>query len=123
VHLMLNAGDIASMGILVPFSIAAGVALGLVSYKAQMNRYGDDKESAKIRRIILGLLAAIPTPRPAILYIPSGMLHGDRAEAVAESIRSGHAIGAIDDQNIDGDLTGAQFQAELLHGGYQVGAE
>lgn len=74
IDLMLNAGDIATMGLLVPFSIAAGVVLGYVSYKAQMNWYGDDHESAKIKAIILGLLTAIPTPLPAILYIPSGVL-------------------------------------------------
>jgi hypothetical protein len=74
VDLMLNAGDIATMGLLVPFSIAAGIVLGYVSYKAQINWYGDDKESAKIKAIILGLLTAIPTPLPAILYIPSGFL-------------------------------------------------
>ncbi|HTX37795.1 MAG TPA: zinc ribbon domain-containing protein [Bryobacteraceae bacterium] len=74
IDLMLNAGDIATMGLLVPFSIAAGIVLGYVSYKAQMNWYGDDHESAKIKAIILGLLTAIPTPLPAILYIPSGVL-------------------------------------------------
>ena len=74
IDLMLNAGDIATMGLLVPFSIAAGIVLGYVSYKAQINWYGDDHESAKIKAIILGLLTAIPTPLPAILYIPSGVL-------------------------------------------------
>jgi len=74
VDLMLNAGDIASMGLLVPFSIAAGVVVAYITYKAQMNWYGDDHESAKIKAIILGLLTAIPTPLPAILYIPSGIL-------------------------------------------------
>ena len=81
IDLMLNAGDIATMGLLVPFSIAAGIVLGYISYKAQINWYGDDKESAKIKAIILGLLTAIPTPLPAILYIPSGilgLLHGFR---------------------------------------------
>jgi hypothetical protein len=74
IDLMLNAGDIATMGLLVPFSIAAGIVLAYVSYKAQINWYGDDHESAKIKAIILGLLTAIPTPLPAILYIPSGVL-------------------------------------------------
>jgi hypothetical protein len=74
VDLMLNAGDIVSMGLLVPFSIAAGVVLGYITYKAQMNWYGDDKESAKIKAIVVALLTAIPTPLPAILYVPAGIL-------------------------------------------------
>jgi hypothetical protein len=74
VDLMLNAGDIVSMGLLVPFSVAAGVVLGYIAYKAQMNWYGDDKESAKIKAIVVALLTAIPTPLPAILYVPAGIL-------------------------------------------------
>jgi hypothetical protein len=74
VDLMLNAGEIVSMGLLVPFSIAAGIVLGYITYKAQMNWYGDDKESAKIKAIVVGLLTAIPTPLPAILYVPAGIL-------------------------------------------------
>src|SRR5580698_6194641 len=74
VDLMLNAGDIVSMGLLVPFSVAAGVVLGYITYKAQMNWYGDDKESAKIKGIVVALLTAIPTPLPAILYVPAGIL-------------------------------------------------
>jgi hypothetical protein len=74
VDLMLNAGEIVSMGLLVPFSIAAGIVLGYITYKAQMNWYGDDKESAKIKAIVVGLLTAIPTPLPAVLYVPAGIL-------------------------------------------------
>ena len=74
VDLMLNAGDVVSMGLLVPFSVAAGVVLGYITYKAQMNWYGDDKESAKIKAIVVALLTAIPTPLPAILYVPAGIL-------------------------------------------------
>jgi hypothetical protein len=74
VDMMLNAGDLLSMGLLLPVSMAAGVVLGYVVYRAQINWYGDDKESAKIKAIILGLLTAIPTPIPEILYIPAGIL-------------------------------------------------
>lgn len=74
VDMMLNAGDLASMGLLLPVSMAAGVVLGYVVYRAQVNWYGDDKESARIKAIILGLLTAIPTPIPEILYIPAGIL-------------------------------------------------
>ena len=74
VDLMLNAGEVASLGVLVPASIAAGAVVGYVAYKAQMKWYGDDSESAKIKALILGLLTAIPTPLPALLYVPSGLV-------------------------------------------------
>jgi hypothetical protein len=74
VDMMLNAGDLVSMGLLLPVSIAAGIVLGYVVYKAQINWYGDDKESARIKACMLGLLTAIPTPIPEILYIPAGIL-------------------------------------------------
>ena len=61
---MLNAGDLVSMGVLLPVSAAAGVVLGYVVYRAQINWYGDDKESARIKAIVLGLLTAIPNADP-----------------------------------------------------------
>ena len=83
---MLNAGEVASMGLLAPVSLVAGVVLGYVTYKAQMHWYGDDKESARIKAIIVGLLTAIPTPLPEILYLPFGMLgfvHNLRAKKLS----------------------------------------
>lgn len=74
VDMMLNAGDLLSMGLLLPVSVGAGIVLGYVVYQAQINWYGDDKESARIKALILGLLTAIPTPIPEILYIPAGIL-------------------------------------------------
>jgi hypothetical protein len=74
VDMMLNAGDVASMGMLLPVSILAGAVLGYVAYRAQINWYGDDPESAKIKAIVLGLLTAIPTPLPELLYIPAGVV-------------------------------------------------
>ena len=74
VDLMLNAGDIVTMGLLVPFSIAAGIVLGYITYKAQITWYGDDRESAKIKSLVVALLTAIPTPLPAILYVPAGII-------------------------------------------------
>jgi hypothetical protein len=74
VDMMLNAGDVLSAGLLLPVSIMAGAVLGYVTYRAQINWYGDDPESAKIKAIILGLLTAIPTPLPEILYIPAGVI-------------------------------------------------
>jgi hypothetical protein len=74
VDVMLNAGDLATMGLLLPVSVAAGIVLGYVAYKAQINWYGDDKETARIKGMVLGLLTAIPTPLPEILYIPAGLI-------------------------------------------------
>jgi hypothetical protein len=74
VDMMLNAGDLATMGLLVPVSVAAGVVMGFVTYRAQMSWAGDDKESARIKGIIIGLLTAIPTPIPELLYIPAGLV-------------------------------------------------
>ena len=74
IDLMLNAGDLVSMGLLLPVSIGAGIVLGYIAYRAQISWYGDDPESAKIKAVILGLLTAIPTPLPEFLYIPAGVL-------------------------------------------------
>jgi len=81
VDMMLNAGDVITAGLLLPVSISAGVVLGYIAYRAQINWYGDDKESAAIKGLILGLLTAIPTPLPELLYIPAGIVglfHGFR---------------------------------------------
>ncbi len=56
------------------FSVPAGLVLAYIAFKAQMKWYGDDRESAIIKGLILGLLTAIPTPLPAILYVPAGVL-------------------------------------------------
>jgi hypothetical protein len=74
IDMMLNAGDLLSMGLLVPLSMLAGVVLGYVVYRAQINWYGDDPEDAKIKAIVIGLLTAIPTPIPELLYLPAGLL-------------------------------------------------
>ena len=71
---MLFGGDVLSGGALVFLSIFIGAALGFVAYKAQRKWYGDDKESALLKAVILGLLTAIPAPLPAILSVPSGIL-------------------------------------------------
>ncbi len=74
VDMMLNAGDVLSMGLLLPLSIAAGFLVGYIAYRAQIHWYGDDPESARIKAVMLGLLTAIPTPLPEALYVPAGIL-------------------------------------------------
>ena len=85
VDLMLFGTAAATMGItlplLIPLSVAAGVVLGRITYKAQMKWYGDDHDSAMIKAGIVGLLTAIPVGIPAIVWVPSGilgMLHNAR---------------------------------------------
>ncbi len=74
VDLMLFGGEVATMGAMLPVSIGAGAALGVITYLAQRKWYGDDKDSAAIKGLILGLLTAIPTPLPALLSVPSGIV-------------------------------------------------
>jgi len=74
VDLMLFGGEVATMGAILPVSIGAGTLLGLIVYLAQRKWYGDDKDSAAIKGLILGFLTAIPTPLPAILTVPSGIV-------------------------------------------------
>ncbi|HUB79492.1 MAG TPA: hypothetical protein VMB03_11870 [Bryobacteraceae bacterium] len=74
VDIMLNAADTVTAGLLLPVSVAAGIVLGYITYRAQIHWYGDDKESARIKAIIVGLLTAIPTPLPELLYIPAGLV-------------------------------------------------
>jgi hypothetical protein len=74
VDIMLFGGELMSLGLLVPMALAVGIVLGFVTYRAQMKWYGDDRENALIKGVIVGLLTAIPTPLPAIVAIPSGIV-------------------------------------------------
>lgn len=71
---MLFAGEGVTFGTSLPFSVAVAVILGFITYRAQMKWYGDDDESAKIKALILALLTAIPTPLPAMFYVPAGVV-------------------------------------------------
>jgi hypothetical protein len=74
VDMMLFGGAVLTFGLLIPVSLVAGIVLGFITYRAQMKWYGDDRESALIKGVVIGLLTAIPTPLPAIVYVPSGVL-------------------------------------------------
>jgi len=81
VDTMLFGGTVLSFGLLVPVAALAGIVLGVIAYRAQMRWYGDDRESALIKGAIIGLLTAIPTPLPALIFLPSailGLLHRAR---------------------------------------------
>ena len=71
---MLFGGELATLGAILPISIVSGLILGIIAYMAQRKWYGDDKDSAIIKALILAFLTAIPTPLPAILYVPSGIV-------------------------------------------------
>ena len=71
---MLHAGVIITGGLLIPFSILAGVVLAFVTYRAQQQWYEDDSESALIKALLVGLLTAIPSPLPYMFFIPAGIV-------------------------------------------------
>jgi hypothetical protein len=74
VDTMLFGGQLVTLGTSTVLSVPAGVVLGLITYKAQRRWYGDDRESAIIKGLIVGLLTAIPTSLPGFLTIPSGVV-------------------------------------------------
>ena len=49
-------------------SAMAGAAVGYITYIGQKKWYGDDYESAKIKALITGVLTAIPTGLPGMLF-------------------------------------------------------
>jgi hypothetical protein len=70
----LHGADVVSAGLLIPFSALAGVVLGVIAYRSQKRFCGDDHESALVKGLIVGLLTAIPSPLPYVLFIPAGLL-------------------------------------------------
>ncbi|MGA2777013.1 MAG: hypothetical protein ABSF94_05600 [Steroidobacteraceae bacterium] len=74
VDLMLFGSEALSLGLLIPVGVVVGVVLGYVTARAQITWYGDDRESAIIKGIIVGLLTAIPSPLPAVVYVPSALV-------------------------------------------------
>jgi hypothetical protein len=74
VDVMVQAAVVGSDGLLLPLSIVSGVVVAVVTYRAQQHWYGDDKESAAIKAAIVGLLTAIPSPLPYMLFVPAGVV-------------------------------------------------
>jgi hypothetical protein len=78
------AGPTAGLDLLVALAIsmAAGATVGYVTYLGQQKWYGDDQESAKIKGMITGVLTAIPTGLPGMLFgsaaIAGSLLRGKR---------------------------------------------
>jgi hypothetical protein len=74
VDAMVFGGEIFSAEILLPLGIGVAVVLGFIVYLAQMKWYGDDKESARIKALIIFLLTAIPVPLCPFVAIPGGLI-------------------------------------------------
>jgi hypothetical protein len=79
VNLMLFGGDGLAIAIAIPtggadlpiallISVAAGALVGYVTYLGQMKWDLEDHESAKIKALITGVLTAIPTGLPGMLF-------------------------------------------------------
>jgi hypothetical protein len=71
---MLHTAVIVTAGLLIPFSAAAGVVLGIITFIAQRKWYGDDRDSALIKALIVGILTAVPSPLPYMLFVPAGIV-------------------------------------------------
>jgi hypothetical protein len=72
--MMLFGGEVVTGGISLLISVAVAFVLAVITFLAQRKWYDDDSESALIKALILGLLTAIPTALPAVIYVPSGVV-------------------------------------------------
>jgi len=71
---MVFGADTFSMELLLPIGIGVAAVLGLIVYLAQKKWYGDDKESAVIKALIIFVLTAIPVPLGPFIAIPGGLI-------------------------------------------------
>jgi len=71
---MLFGAQVASLGTLFPVALAVAGVLGFITYRAQMRWYHDDSQSAALKAVIVALVTAIPSPLPAFLYVPAGLV-------------------------------------------------
>jgi len=71
---MVFGGTLVSGGLLLPVAFGAAAVLGIIVYMAQRAWYGDDDRNALIKALIVGLLTAIPSPLPYVLFVPAGLL-------------------------------------------------
>jgi hypothetical protein len=74
VDLMANSATIVSAGLLYEVELGAAVVLAFIAYKAQRAWYGDDRDSALIKALIVGLLTAIPVPITPLFALPGGVI-------------------------------------------------
>jgi hypothetical protein len=74
VDLLANSATIVSAGLLYEVELGAAVVLTFIAYKAQRAWYGDDRDSALIKALVVGLLTAIPVPITPLFALPGGAL-------------------------------------------------
>jgi hypothetical protein len=74
VDMMLFTGDLLSLGILIPVAIAVSIVLAFIVFRMQVAWYGDSRESALIKCLIVALLTAIPVPLGPLVAIPGGII-------------------------------------------------
>jgi hypothetical protein len=63
-----------TLGLALAISCVAGGILGIIAYMGQKKWYGDDRQSALTKALILAFLTAIPTSIPSFLYASFGLL-------------------------------------------------
>jgi hypothetical protein len=73
VDLMVVSIDTVSFETLLPLGILIAAILAFIVYRIQIE-YGDDKQSAMTKCLIIGLLTAIPAPLSPLVAIPGGLL-------------------------------------------------
>ena len=71
---MLFGAEVGTGGLAYPIVLAAAVALGFITYFAQMRSVHDDSNNAALKAAIVTLLTAIPVPLPALLSVPAGLV-------------------------------------------------
>ncbi len=74
VDFMANSATIVSAGLLYEVELGAAVVLTIIAYKAQRAWYGDDRDSALIKALVVGLLTAIPVPISPLFALPGGAI-------------------------------------------------
>jgi len=74
VDLMVFGGDTFSLETLLPLGVAVAAALGFVVYKIQRKWCNDDRDSAIVKAMIVGILTAIPVPLTPLVAIPGGII-------------------------------------------------
>jgi len=73
-NMMLFGATVGTAGLAYPAVFTSAVALGFITYFAQMRWYGDDSTNAAIKAGIAFLITAIPVAIPAFLTVPAGLV-------------------------------------------------
>lgn len=74
VDTMAFSATVVSGGLLLPVEIGSAIMLGIITFRIQKAWYGDARESALIKSLIVGLVTAIPVPITALVAGPGGFL-------------------------------------------------